>query len=143
MTASTDGPARIFTPRRVVSSVLLAVSFVGLVAAFIMHEETPEAADRPRQLRVVTPEPDTLQLRQTEIFVELDPSYVGSLSVNGRPIPDDQLDVISGLNRVSFTPGQGKELRSLPPGRNCAEVIFRLAVGGGDPGRYRWCFNVS
>ena len=122
--------------------MLLAVSFVGLIAAFIMHEEEPEAVARPRQVAAISPEPGTLQLRQTEIFAELDPTYVGSLSINGTPIPDDQLDVV-GLSRFSFTPGEGKELRSLPPGRNCAEVIFRLAVGGGEPGRFRWCFNVS
>lgn len=144
MQTSRGGIAALFTFRRVVSSVLLAGAFAGLVVAFIMHEEDPEAAAQPRQVTAVSPEPGTLQLRQIEIFVELDPTYRGSLSVNGRPIPDDQLDVIGGLNRISFTPGAGKELRSLPAGRNCAEVIFEPAVGtGGDPGRYRWCFNVS
>lgn len=144
MATTKSGISGLFTFRRVVSSLLLAGAFAGFVVAFIMHEEKPELAAKPRQVTAVSPEPGTLQLRQTEIFVELDPSYKGSLSINGTLIPDDQLDVIGGLNRISFTPGKDKELRSLPPGRNCSEVIFEPAVGAGaDAGRYRWCFNVS
>ena len=136
-------PARLFTVRRVVSSVLLATAFVGLVVAFTMHDDAPNPLLRPRAVLTVSPGPGTLQPRQTEIFVELDSSYTGSLEVNGTPVPDDQLDVIAGLNRISFTPGEDREIRSLPPGRTCAVVTFDLAVGGGDPGTYRWCFNVS
>ena len=144
MQTTRGGLASLFTFRRVVSSVLLAGACAGLVVAFIMHEEDPELAARPRQVTSISPEPGTLQLRQTEIFVELDPAYTGTLLINGTSIPEDQLDVIRGLNRLSYTPGAGKELRRLPPGRNCAEVAFEPAVGaGGDTGRYRWCFNVS
>lgn len=137
-------PARILSARRVVSSVLLAVAFGGLIAAFTMHDDTPNPRLRPRAVRTVSPEPDSLQLRQTEIFVELDPTYTATLAVNGTPIPDDQLDVIEGLNRYSYSPGADKEIDELPPGRTCAVVTFDLAVTpGGDPGSYRWCFNVS
>ncbi|MGI8686191.1 MAG: hypothetical protein ACR2MO_14075 [Acidimicrobiales bacterium] len=137
-------PARLFTFRRVVSSVLLAVAFGGLVVAFIMHDDTPNERLRPAALRAVSPEPASLQLRQTEIFVELDPAYTATLAVNGTVIPDDQLDVIEGLNRYSFTPGEGKEIDELPPGRSCAVVRFDQAVNPGtDPGSFRWCFNVS
>lgn len=137
-------PARIFTFRRVVSSVLLAVAFGGLVVAFIMHDDTPDTLPRPRAVGTVSPEPGSLQLRQTEIFVELDPSYAGILAVNGTVIPDDQLDVIEGLNRYSFTPADGKEIDELPPGRTCAVITFDQVVNPGtDPGSFRWCFNVS
>ncbi len=136
--------ARIFTFRRVVSSVLLVVAFGGLVVAFIMHDDTPNPRLRPRAVGTVSPEPGSLQLRQTEIFVELDPAYTGSLTINGTVIPNDQLDVIEGLNRYSFTPADGKEIDELPPGRTCAVIAFDQAVNpGADPGSFRWCFNVS
>ena len=136
--------ARLFTARRVVSSVLLAVAFAGLYLAFVLHDDSPNPRLRPQAVRTVSPEPGTLQLRQTEIFAELEPAYRGTLSVNGTVIPDDQLEVIEGLNRVSFTPGADRELESLPPGRTCAEVSYELVTDpGAEPGRYRWCFNVS
>lgn len=135
---------RLFTFRRVVSSVLLSVAFAGLVVAFWEHDDSPTTAPPPRQVLTVSPEPGSLQLRQTEIFAELDPTYTGGLEINGTAIPDDQLDVIEGLNRIAFTPREGLELEELPPGRTCAVVTFDQTISpGGDPGRYRWCFNVS
>jgi hypothetical protein len=135
---------RLLTPRRVVSSLLLAVAAAGIYMAFILHDDTPNPKLRPSAVRTVSPEPASLQLRQTEIFVELQPTYRGALSVNGITIPDDQLAVIDGLNRYSFTPGEGREIDELPPGRTCAEVTFSLVTDpDGEPGRYRWCFNVS
>ena len=143
MSAPAAAP-RLFTPRRLVSSVLLAVAFVGLYMAFILHDDSPNPKLRPQAVRTVSPDPGTLQLRQTEIFAELQPAYRGTLSVNGTVIPDDQLDVIDGLNRISFTPGEGRELEELPPGRTCAEVSFeQITDPDVEPGRYRWCFNVS
>ena len=135
---------RLFTARRVVSSVLLAVAFAGLYMAFILHDDSPNPRLRPTAVRTVSPDPGTLQLRQTEIFAELEPAFRGTLTVNGTPIPDDQLQVIEGLNRISFTPGEGRELDKLPPGRTCAVVRFEpIADPGAEPGSYRWCFNVS
>ena len=138
------GPRRLFTVRRVVSSVLLTAAFVGMAIAFMMHDDTPLATPRPQAVRTVSPTPNTLQLRQTEIFVELDPSYiVTTFLVNDTAVPDDQLVVIRGLNRYSFTPGTGRELKALPPGRTCVGISYALAVGGGEPGSFQWCFNVS
>lgn len=137
------GP-RLLTARRAVTSVLLAVAFAGLYVAFTLHDDSPDPRLRPPALRVVSPSPGSLQLRQTEIFVVLEPAYRASLTVNDTPIPDDQLDVIAGLNRVSFTPGAGREIAELPPGRTCAEVAFDLLTDPADePATYRWCFTVS
>ena len=138
------GVAALVTPRRVVSSVLLAVACAGLYMAFILHDDSPNPKLRPQAVRTVSPEPGTLQLRQIEIFAELQPTYRGTLAVNEIDIPLDQLEIIDGLNRISFTPGEGQEIEELPPGRTCAELTFR-PVGQDDvePGRYRWCFNVS
>ncbi|MGH9181738.1 MAG: hypothetical protein ACRDY5_08490, partial [Acidimicrobiales bacterium] len=90
------------------------------------------------------PEPDSLQLRQTEIFAELDPAFTATLSVNDVVIPDDQLLVIEGLNRYSFTPGAGKEIEQLPAGRTCAVVNYQPTGGSGAlPASFRWCFDVA
>lgn len=136
--------SRLLTPRRVVSSVLLAAAFAGMYAAFVLHDDTPNPRLRPAAVRTISPEPASLQLRQTEIFVELEPAYRGTLAVNGITIPDDQLDVLEGLNRYSFTPGEGREIDELPPGRTCAVVTFRQVTDvNAEPGTYRWCFSVS
>ncbi len=137
-------PSRLVTLPRVVMSVLLALSVAGLYVAFTLHDDTPNPRLRPQAVRTVSPEPGSFQLRQTEIFVELTAPYTGSLSVNGTRIPEDQLQVIRGLNRYSFTPGAGREISELPPGPTCAIIEYhRVGDPGSSPGSYRWCFTVS
>lgn len=139
-------PARppLFTLSRVVMSVLLAVAFAGMYVAFTLHDDSPNPRLRPQAVRTVSPEPDSLQLRQTEIFAELDPAFTGTLAVNDVTIPDDQLEVIEGLNRYSYTPGEGNEIEQLPAGRTCATITFqRLGDAGALPSTFRWCFDVA
>ncbi|MEO7836299.1 MAG: hypothetical protein ABIS21_01505 [Acidimicrobiales bacterium] len=142
--ASPGTTDKLVTLPRVVMSVLLAFSLAALYMAFTLHDDSPNPRLRPQAIRAVSPQPGSLQLRQTEIFVELAPEFRGALSVNGTPVPDDQLDVIEGLNRYAFTPGTGKEIEELPPGRACAVVDYTPVDGSAPPaGTFRWCFNVS
>ena len=141
---TTQRKERLVTLPRVVISVLLAFAFAGLYVAFTMHDDSPNPRLRPAAVRAVSPLPASLQLRQTEIFIELAPQYRGTLAINGIPIPDDQIDVIEGLNRYAFTPGEDKEITELPAGRACADVDYTpVSEGSGVAGSYRWCFNVS
>lgn len=143
MAAPTARPP-LFTLRRVVMSVLLAVAVAGMYVAFTEHDDTPNPRLRPAAVRVVSPLPDSIQLRQTEIFAELEGTFTGTLAVNDVIIPDDQLDVIEGLNRFSFTPGAGKEIEQLPAGRTCASITYRRKLAPDDvPGSFRWCFDVT
>ena len=133
---------RLVTLPRVVISLLLAVAGAALYVSTTLGGDSPAPA-RPRVVRTVSPAPGSLQLRQTEIFAELSQSYRGRLVINGKPIPEDQLLVIEGLNRVSFTPAREREIEALPPGTNCAVVTFQPVPGTeGQSGSYRWCFNV-
>lgn len=135
---------KLVTLPRVVMSVLLAFSAAAMYVAFTEHDGSPNPRLRPQAIRAVSPLPASLQLRQTEIFAELSPEFTATLTVNGTPIPDDQLDVIEGLNRYAYTPGAGKEIEELPPGRACAVVDFVPVDGSAAvAGTYRWCFSVS
>jgi len=133
----------LFTLPRIIMSILLAASFAGMYVAFTSHDDTPNPLLRPRVVRAVAPEPDSLQLRQTEIFAELDPAFTGTLVVNDLVIPDDQVEVIEGLNRFAFTPGPGKEIERLPAGRTCATVTYQRVDETGTPASYKWCFDVT
>ncbi len=132
------------TPRRVVVVALLALAGGALYMAATLHDDSLTAGARSGVVRSVSPRPGSIQLRQTEVQVELDSTYAGELAINGKPIPDDQLAVIQGLNRISYTPGIGREIEALSAGSNCAVVRFRpLAGTDGQPGSYRWCFSVQ
>jgi hypothetical protein len=128
----------------VVLVALLAVAGGSLYLAATLHDDSHTAGARSRVVRSVSPQPGSIQVRQTEVQVELDNTYTGELAINGTTIPDDQLAVIPGLNRISYTPGSGREIETLPAGSNCAVVRFRPVAGtNGQPGSYRWCFSVQ
>ncbi len=55
-------------------------------------------------------------LRQAEIGIDLKDGWTAELSVNGTPIPDDQLRRNDPLAQVFFTPGPGKEIERLTSG---------------------------
>lgn len=55
-------------------------------------------------------------LRQSEIGIDLAEGWVAQLSINGRPIPDDELRINAPLNQFFFTPGPGKEIETLNAG---------------------------
>ena len=134
--------ARLVTLPRVVTTLLLALAAGAFYLSSAVRDDSPPRL-RPPVVKTVSPEPGSTQLRQTEIFVELSTSYQGRLIVNGTLIPEDQLLTVQGLNRISFTPAKDREIEALPAGTNCAVIRFDPIPGAaGEPGSYRWCFNV-
>jgi hypothetical protein len=120
------------------------------LAGFILVTALNGKAEEPKQVRIVGlvrvfPEPGTVALRQDSLGAELDFGYDGRLTIDARTIPDDQIDKIPGINRLSFTPGAGKEIESLDEGRHCASVTFWPAASGDSaagPPR-EWCFTAA
>ena len=134
-----------FTVQRLVLSVLLAAAVVGMVFAFSLHEETPPVVYTHSAIRTVYPQPGDLLNRQTTVFVELEVGYtVRALTINGRSIGADDLDVIEGLNRYSYTPGEGKLIEQFDEGRTCALAEFSDSnAPGAGLQTYEWCFSLG
>lgn len=130
--------------RPLVVCLLLGFSaFLLYVAVDSQAEE--EVPIRRAGLTRVFPQPGSVALRQDAFGAELGFGYEGRLEVDRRVIPDDQLDKIPGINRISFTPGSGKEIESLDEGRHCVSLIYWRASEGeekaGQP--FTWCFTAS
>jgi hypothetical protein len=137
------------TPRRIITSVVLAGALAVLVWGLsgTRPPSTPVTYTNPA-VQAVQPQPEVLALRQEAIGVTLKPNYTlaqqntDGMSVNGTGIPQDQIQVMPSLNEYLYTPAPGKVVAALPPGRNCASVLIRLASDPGDPGTpFGWCFN--
>jgi len=128
----------------------LAITGVLAVAALSLYVGLQAKAEEPPPVRVaglirIFPQPGTVALRQDAFGAELEFGYEGRLEINGHAIPDDQLDRIAGINRLSYSPGEGKEITALPEGRNCVDVYFwRASTGEASAGPPRsWCFTAS
>jgi hypothetical protein len=136
----------ILTTRRLAISALLAVAAGALFASQAAHHDVKTSAAYPSGIATVYPKPGTPSVeRQTVVFVELQPGFDGTLAINGRVIPDDQIDRLStGNSRLAFSPGPGKEFSQLPPDRNC--VVLSYFHTGQTPekaSQYSWCFNLG
>ena len=130
--------------RPVVITVLLGVAaFLLYVGVEAQSEEEPEVR-RAGVVRVF-PEPGAVALRQDAVGAELEFGWEGRIEIDRRVIPDDQIDAIAGINRLSFTPGAEKEIVSLDEGRHCVSLTYwRTSDGEDDAGRpYSWCFTAA
>lgn len=128
----------------------LSVSAALGLAAFLLYaglqargEQEPPV--RRAGLSEVFPAPGTVALRQAAVGADLAFGYAGRLTIDRRNIPDDQIDHIAGINRISFTPGAGKEIETLDEGRHCASLTYWRTSGGPESaGRpFTWCFTAA
>ncbi len=162
------GPSRrnrlqgLFTTRRVVSSLALAVATALLVVGF---QESKDGGGQARQSRPagvlrVFPAEGAASLRQEPIGAQLADELTGEIEIDGRPIPVDQTERpvvatagesnpaargLSGLNQVSFTPGAGKDIVSLAPGSHVARILFwnQASEAREQALVYTWSFTAS
>jgi len=129
-----------------IAAVLAAAGLIYLAFATGRDEEPP--VRRGAIIRVF-PKPNTVVLRQDAIGADLAFGYTAVISIDNRRIPEDQLDVVQGINRWSFTPGAGKELEKLAEGRHCASIQYASAADDAsatatDAVRtYSWCFTAA
>jgi hypothetical protein len=133
-----------FTRRRVVVSVLLAAAAVGTVYAFTLHEEPEPLRFANPAVRTVYPKPGERVLRQTTVFVELAAGHdVRDIVIQGTAVQRRDLEVIPGLNRFGYTPGEGKVIEELEPERTCPTVEFvDTSVADSPLQSFSWCFSL-
>ncbi len=122
-----------------VLAVVVAVAVVALLS--VSGERTtvdPGAVER------LMPAHNSRVLQQEAVGIDLAPGYDASLTLNGTPIPADQLDRTTGLNIVMFQPGPGKVIEHLPPGQSCVLATYwRLDTGPRESSARTWCFSAS
>jgi len=129
--------------RRVGLGLLVLAALAGLWVSFAQTrtQEGPKYVDAA--IEAVYPGPGDLDLRQTRVGIDLQVGYTAVLFVDGREIPEDQLERVVPLGQVFYTPGPGKETGALAPGRHCGTALLWRDVQTRETGRkYSWCFNV-
>jgi hypothetical protein len=129
-------------PRHVAYVVLLAIVVVAVYALFQLAA-SDDATNETSAIEQLIPAPDSKILQQDQIGIDLAPGYEASLTVNGTPLPEDEVLAVPQLNQVFFQPGPGKSIEQWPAGRNCIIATFwRSATGPGQSTNRAWCFTV-
>jgi hypothetical protein len=144
-----------------VATVVVAAAAVLSVLAYRMADTsstgnvTTSGGTREFVEQLIPPDGSQV-LQQGSIGIDLVSGWTGELTINQLAIPTDQLDgnragngssastVPNGIERIQFTPGPGKVMKSLPKGRTCARaVVWERATGRSSSQRtVSWCFEV-
>jgi len=130
--------------RRLIVISMLAVGLAAVAAAVLVYRDSPGASALPAAIQAVEPEPFSNVLLQNDVSVDLGPGYTGTLEINGIPIPEEQLDVFVGLNKISYEPRDGKIIDDLRADRNCVTVNYWLQEQGeASKQNFTWCFDAG
>ncbi len=128
--------------RRLIMTLIAAVAVGGIVFAFSGPTQTDDD-ELPPAVEAVFPVSGNLELRQVEIVADLAPGYTGYLAIDGNEVPEDDIQIVPALNRVSLKPGPGSDFATLEPGQHCATVFYRqIGQPRTNSTAYRWCFRL-
>lgn len=145
--------------------VIVAVVIAAAGILYLANSVAITGSDSVADHRIVVnqfPLPGAAEPRQTEIRAELAHGFEGQLTVNGVPIPESELEGAidpnsvspeelrqhgirpNNRNRVSFKPGPGKAVESLPQGEVTVSVSWHKdRQPGVDTGAHTWTFTVN
>jgi hypothetical protein len=146
-----SGPEPLYSTKgKIVIVLLLAVAATALGLA-IATTQTGEPDPVTQTVAVpldgfgVRPTDGANVLRQSEIGIDLQPGWAATLIVDGVEIPASELRVVDAENQVFFTPGDGRAVERLEPGRRCVTAVYwESRVGPGvDDRQHTWCFRVA
>jgi hypothetical protein len=134
---------------RLFVTAAIAVAFLALyigIRATNTEDDTVAVDGRADIVEQVIPKRGAEALQQAEVGIDLAPGYEGALSLNGTPIPDDELRLVPEQNQVFFAPGPDRSFETLPSGQNCVTaLVWKSADGRGTPSdvTVQWCFDVT
>lgn len=130
---------------RFITGAVVIAALGGLVYTFTTTETRVERS-YPDHLESVTPENAAQNVpAQSAITADLEFGYSGALIVNGREIPQDQVQEVVATGELRFTPGEAKDIRRLPGGGVNVTVVYWPTRGSRetDAMSYQWVFNVN
>lgn len=117
---------------------LVAVVVVFLVVGDDGNGGTPQ----DQVIEALIPGEQEATLQQGEVGIDLLAGWDASLVVDGVDIPDDQLDKLTDLGIVTYTPGQGKAVEFWRAGQSCVTATYwQLATGPETSFEIAWCFT--
>jgi hypothetical protein len=139
--------------RRIIITIVVFACIAGLALAASHtrrgdEEQATSGSDggpSPSVVELLQPSNnDTLVNQQSQVGIDLTTPYTAFLIINGTQIPDGELLKRPELSAVFFTPGEGKVIEKLPPGRNCIQAVISRVDGTLETvPPVTWCFNVA
>jgi hypothetical protein len=111
----------------------------------------PATVQRPNEIVTLEPNESDQLLPQGEVGAQLRANLTGQLSIDGKPIPQDQVDTDPSLGTIAFDPGPNKDIREFAKGGHTAVLEWwpttfataEAAKAKHELRSYTWSFNVG
>lgn len=134
--------------RNAIAAVLVAVAIVGLyfTVSLAVTGDNNASAALPESVDRLIPASGDEVLTQSEVGIDLAVGYDAYLIVNGTEIRSEADGLVKdlGLGLVKFQPGEGKQVESLIPEKNCViAMVWPQAEGEDAAEPVSWCFNAA
>ena len=141
-----DHPLRVL----VVGGIVL-VGVTLLIVGGRAQVNGPATIQRNPEIVTLEPNESDQLLPQGEVGAQLRAGLIGQLSIDGRPIPQDQITGDAGLGEVLFDPGPGKDIQEFSKGGHTAVLEWwPNTIATAEQARalhqfrsYTWSFNVG
>ncbi|MGI9621594.1 MAG: hypothetical protein ACR2PK_02060 [Acidimicrobiales bacterium] len=148
--------------RTFLPAVVLAGGVAIFVIAFVVAD-TPSDDDvifSHPAIEALLPAEGSEVLRQSQVGIDLIAGYEAELTINGTPIPPDQVNVFRNpddpgesaeqagafattINRFVYQPLEGRAVPELKGDENCATATFWPTSDPTDIRTVEWCFTVA
>jgi hypothetical protein len=130
--------------RRLLMALGVSVGLVLIVLGFASVQHGDKAITLPPEVVRVVPQPGDLVLRQSSVGVQLKPGYTGVLIIDGKEIPQDQLQIDESQATIFYTARQGADIESFAPGQHSITAVFwKLTESRNESSQFTWPFKVS
>ncbi|MBM3660226.1 MAG: hypothetical protein FJW95_12105 [Actinobacteria bacterium] len=148
-------PPLVKHPGRVLTVVLMLGAVVTLAIIGLSRAETDTGIARdaplaPSAVEAVIPGPGELSGRQDTITVDLRDDFTGVLLVQppdgpAFEVPEDQMDRVVPLGRLSWRPGENQELERYQAGNYKVTVLYwpQAKPRPETPAGYTWTFRAA
>jgi hypothetical protein len=111
----------------------------------------PATIQRPAEIVSLQPNESDELLPQGEVGAQLRANLQGQISIDGRPIPQDQVTSTPTLGTIAFDPGPGKDIQEFSKGGHTAVLEWwpitlptaEAAKAQHQLRSYTWSFNVG
>lgn len=135
--------AKMTTAQKLLLCIPLLVALGAGAVLWLNNSQSSGNADEDKIIEEISPLANSSVLQQSPVSIDLQSGWDASLSINGKPIPDDQLTKVPAQGKVTFQPGPGKEYEFLQAAQNCVVATYWPLSNPEQKFHKNWCFKAT
>lgn len=122
---------------------LLGLGLAVLIGASVLFLPSGDPEALPSAVENYSPKDLDIVTQPVTVLVDVKPGYTVTMTIDGIPVPPDQMDAIEVTGRYQFDPGPGKIIERWTPGDHTVVATYVGGPGNVEAGNVVWTFTVK